>query len=296
MPEARGRRVVPEARGRQNVPEARGRAARHAVGVVQMVKNQPQPAPELANAPRVIRDISARVPGYSFRTILNVGANLGQSCLPLAEALPQARIYALEAAADSFAKLQTQVADHPNIEPVHLALGAATEHGAISAAGTRPMNRLTWPSLPMERLTLAQALGRAPGGPPPVVVELEPRRRVRRQEGEIVAGADFCRDRSIDHVSFLKIETDGHDLEVVRGFGAQLQIIDFVSVSAGTNEYNQTHVPLRDFQTVLGLAGFYLFHIYGEAFEFRAGGRPVSRRCNPVFIHGRLVGDMEGIR
>lgn len=259
-----------------------------------MVREIVQPAPELANAPRVIRDISARVPGYSFRTILDVGANLGQSCLPLAEALPGARIYAFEPAARSFAKLQANVADHPSIEPMNLALGAATERGAMIAAGTSFDNRLTMPKPLAERPTLAQALGRAPGGPPPAVPE-PPLRKVRRQEVDIVAGADFCRERGIDHISFLKVDTEGHDLEVVRGFGPLLHIADFVQVEAATNDYNQTHVPLRDFQTVLGQAGFYLFRIYGEAFEFKFGGRPVSRRCNPVFIHSRLVGDMEGI-
>ena len=80
-----------------------------------MVRTIPQPAPELANAPRVIRDISARVQGYDFRTILDVGANIGQSCLPLAEALPRARIYAFEPAARSFVTLQANIAEHPGI-------------------------------------------------------------------------------------------------------------------------------------------------------------------------------------
>ncbi|WP_165585464.1 FkbM family methyltransferase [Roseococcus sp. SYP-B2431] len=249
------------------------------------------PAPDLAGAPRVIRDISARVPGYDVRTILDVGANLGQSCLPLAEALPRARIYAFEPAARSFARLQAAVAVHPNVEPLNLALGARTESAAMTAGGTSVTNRLILPA-PAQRPSLAQALGRMPGGPPP---EPEAPRRERRQGVEVVAGADFCRDRGIDHVSFLKIDTEGHDLEVVRGFGPFLQIVDFVQVEAATNPYNETHVPLRDFQTVLDQAGFYLFRIYGEAFEFKGGGRPVSRRCNPVFIHRRLVGEMEGI-
>lgn len=258
-----------------------------------MVKGVVHPAPELANAPRVIRDISARVPGYRFGTILDVGANIGQSCLPLAEALPEARIYAFEPAARSFAELQANAAGHPNIEPVQLALGAATERGTMLTERTAFTNRLER-VLPRERPSLAQALGRAPGGPPPPVAEPPPR-KVRRQEVEIMTGADFCRDRGIDHVSFLKVDTEGHDLEIVRGFGPLLHIVDFVQVEAATNDYNRTHVPLRDFQTVLGQAGFYLFRIYGEAFEFKFGGRPVSRRCNPVFVHGRVVGDMEGI-
>lgn len=257
-------------------------------------KNLSPPAPELAHAPRVIRDISARVPGYEFRTILDVGANLGQSCLPLAQVLPRARIFAFEPAARSFATLQANVAAHSNIEPLNLALGGATTRGSMITAGTSLMNRLA-PSRRPERPSLAQALGRAPGGPPVEVPPSAPDRKVRRQDVEIVAGADFCRSRGIDHVSFLKIDTEGHDLEVVRGFGPLLQIVDFVQVEAAMNDYNQTHVPLRDFQTVMGQAGFYLFRIYGEAFEFKSGGRPVSRRCNPVFIHGRLAGDMAGI-
>lgn len=242
----------------------------------------------------MIRDISARVPGYEFRTILDVGANTGQSCVPLAEALPQARIIAFEPASASFAALQAKVSGHPNIEPVNIALGGATGRGAMTADGTSVANRLIASGPSMTRPSLAQALGRAPGGPPPTVPE-RPARKVRRQDVEIISGEDFCRGRGIGHVSFLKIDTEGHDLEVVRGFGPILSSVDFVQVEAGMNEYNKTHVPLRDFQTVLGMAGFHLFRIYSEAFEFKRGGRPVSRRCNPVFIHARLIGDMAGI-
>jgi FkbM family methyltransferase len=246
-------------------------------------KNAPRPAPELADAPREIRDISARLPGYEFRTILAVGAGPSQSCLPLADALPGARIHAFEPAARSFAALLASVEGRASIEAVNLALGAAAGRGAS------PM-----PKGPAERPTLAQALGRAPGGVPQAFAVPEPR-RAARQEAEIVTGADFCRDRGIDHISFLKIAAEGHDLAVIKGFGPSLQAIDFVQVEAGTNEHNQTHAPLRDFQAVLGHAGFYLFRIYGEAFEFKGGGRPVSRRCNPLFINRRLVGDMAGI-
>lgn len=258
-----------------------------------MVRNLAPLPPELANAPRLIRDIVTRVPGYGFGTILDVGANLGQSCLPLAEALPDARIYAFEPAARTFAELQAKVAGHPNIEPLRLALGAATERGAMITAGTAVTNRLVRKP-ETERPSLAQALGRAPGGPPPEVAEPLPR-KARREEIEVMTGADFCRERGIGHVSFLKVDTEGHDLDIVRGFGPALESVDFVQVEAATNDYNRTHVPLRDFQTVLGQAGFYLFRIYGEAFEFKQGGRPVSRRCNPVFIHARIAGDMEGI-
>lgn len=38
---------------------------------------------EKSEVPRFVRDILGRVPGFAFRAILDIGANTGQSCIPL---------------------------------------------------------------------------------------------------------------------------------------------------------------------------------------------------------------------
>ncbi|MDB5414975.1 MAG: methyltransferase FkbM family [Rubritepida sp.] len=249
-----------------------------------MAKPKLQPAP--TEAPRFVRDIEARLPGYQFRTFMDVGANIGHFSIPLARAFPEAKVYAFEPVRTTFETLKANTAAFPNIEVLNLALGARSRQGSISAVPNSTINRLTLaealgggsgPAVPAARPTLKQALA------PPV------------QAIEITTGAEFLAKQGIGGISCLKIDTEGHDYEVVKGFGQRLATVDFVQVEAGMNEYNRTHVALHEFQSLFDLAGFYLFRIYGEAFEFKKGGRPVSRRCNPLFINRRLVGDMDGI-
>ena len=38
---------------------------------------------------RFLSRISTAIPGYSLQSIVDVGANIGQTCVPLAQALPK---------------------------------------------------------------------------------------------------------------------------------------------------------------------------------------------------------------
>lgn len=101
-------------------------------------------------------------------------------------------------------------------------------------------------------------------------------------------------DLSIDRIDFLKIDTEGHNLQVLTGFGAALDRVDFLQVEAGMNAYNKTHCAFQDFVDFLAPRDFLLFYIADQKLEFKSGGRPVLRRANPVFIAGRLV-DLAGL-
>ena len=114
------------------------------------------------------------------------------------------------------------------------------------------------------------------------------------QTVQIQRGADFCQANGIKRISYLKIDTEGHDLDVLRGFTGMFKRIDFVQVEAGMNPHNKTHVPYAQLSDFLTRRGFCLFYIFDQVMEFKQGGRPVLRRCNPVFIIARLV-DLTGI-
>jgi Methyltransferase FkbM domain len=102
------------------------------------------------------------------------------------------------------------------------------------------------------------------------------------------------RDLNIAHVDFMKIDTEGHDLEVLFGFEPVLDQVDFIQVEAGMNPYNTTHVAFGKLDGMLQESGFYLFLILDQKMEWKRRGRPVLRRCNPVFINLRLV-NLRGI-
>lgn len=205
--------------------------------------------------------VRARLPGYEFRTIFDVGANIGQACIPFSKAADKARIYAFEPVKLTFEALLLEIREYPSITPVNVALGEVIGSVSMQAKGTSTSNRI------LEGTPLARK-----GVPVP-----------------ISTGSAFMSESGVDAISFLKIDTEGHDLAVLKGFGDKLRQVDFIQVEASMNPTNERHVGLQTFLNYLGDREFYLFHIYEQVFEFHDGGRPWLRRANPVFIRSSVV-------
>lgn len=229
--------------------------------------------PQQDDRPRFVRDILKRVPEFKFYTIFDVGANIGQSSEPLAKAFPDARIFAFEPVTSTFQTLSQNMGPYKNVQPINIALGAKNALVNFSAD----------PDSTENKILLSEENGDSKDKSP-------------IQSVEMLAGLNFCLNNNIGNISFMKIDAEGHDMEVLKGFSHFLDRVDFIQVEAGLNNHNNTHVPFLKFQALFDAMGFYLFHIYGEAFEFHKGGRPLSRRCNPIFINQRLVGDLSGIK
>ncbi|MFM9860013.1 FkbM family methyltransferase [Pseudoxanthobacter sp. M-2] len=211
--------------------------------------------------PTIFKHVEARLPGFKFHTVLDVGANIGQSCLSFVEHLPDATIYSVEPVPETYAALCTAVASHPRIRTFNIALGDEPGEAQMAVAGTSAGNRID-------------------GGTSPAESHLDVK---------VDTGDAFCSREQIDHVSFLKIDTEGYDLKVLRGFGDKIRDIDFIQIEVAMNDYNKLHVPFFEADQFLRSKGFLLFHIYAQAFEFHGGGRPVVRRANPVYINEKLA-------
>lgn len=68
----------------------------------------------------------------------------------------------------------------------------------------------------------------------------------------------YCKDNAIDHIDFIKIDTEGHELSVLRGceqliYDHNLKVVQF--------EFNEMNVMsrsfLRDFYSILAGFSFY---------------------------------------
>jgi hypothetical protein len=106
---------------------------------------------------------------------------------------------------------------------------------------------------------------------------------------------DFCHKNGILHIDFMKIDTEGYDLTVLQGCGEFIKNIDLIQCEAGANRYNKFHVSYVDIFEFMSSNGFHLFRIFDQTFEWGAGGRPVLRRFDPLFINDRLVGSLAGV-
>jgi FkbM family methyltransferase len=209
--------------------------------------------------------IARRIAGWNPSVILDVGANVGQSAVAFAKAYPQAMVHSFEPFPASYRKLLANTRGYDNIMAHQIGLGAEPALVQMSDGAVSTQNRI-----------LADAQG---------------------DDGIEVAihqGAAVLDRLGLAQVSYLKIDTEGHDLEVLKGFAPALNRIDFIQVEAGMNRYNQTHVPFAQLCDFMQEHGFLLFYIFEQILEFKKGGRPVLRRANPLFINPRLV-DLEGI-
>jgi FkbM family methyltransferase len=222
----------------------------------------------MIDAPRDPFDLILRyVPDWRPAVIFDVGANVGQSAKGYARQFPEAIVHSFEPSPQTCELLAEKMQRFPNVVVHCLALGQGTAIRGLTQGRNSAMNRLLPADKPM------------PKGAVSVSVR---------------SGSDVMRDMKIDHIDFLKIDTEGHDLEVLHGFLDRLDQVDFIEVEAGMNPYNTTHVPFARLAGLLQGAGFHLAHIFEQKMEWKRGGQPVLRRCNPLFVNGRLA-DLAGI-
>lgn len=221
----------------------------------------------LPRSPEIFSRIRRRLPEWTPRVIFDVGANVGQSTALYATLFPQAKIFAFEPVPASFIRLLRSTQDLPQVRAQNYALGADTRLAVMKSS----------------RHSVDYAIRPASDVADEADIEVEMRR-----------GLDVMADLSVDRIDFLKVDTEGHDLEVLAGFGPALARVDFLQVEAGMNAYNKTHCSFQQVVDFLTLHDFLLFFIADQKLEFKSGGRPVLRRANPVFIAGRLV-DLTGL-
>ncbi|HXZ87759.1 MAG TPA: FkbM family methyltransferase [Candidatus Binataceae bacterium] len=210
----------------------------------------------------VLDDIRNYLPGFEMKIIFDVGANTGQSAQSYLNKFPQASLYCFEPVQSTFEKLQESLPAGANVSTFQIALGANTGTGEMVLEGDPDMHFL--------RGTCRE-----------VTVDAA----TRLETVNIDTLDNFCATHNVGHIDYLKIDTEGADLDVL--IGAQRMLaerrIDLVEVEAGMNPGNQRHVPFEKLKSFLESRNYYLFGIYEQVEEWRTN-KPHLRRTNLVFI------------
>jgi len=162
-------------------------------------------------------DIKRRLPKYQAVVVFDVGANIGLSAEAVLKWWPGTQIYCFEPVSSNFAALQKRLNRHDNVHCFQLALGASKTRGHMCVEGNPAMY-----SLIDDRQELLTSWG------------------VQTEEVGIDTLANFCDNTNIERISFLKIDTEGYDLEVLKGAGDMLDrgYIDIIEIEAGMNPRN----------------------------------------------------------
>lgn len=212
-------------------------------------------------------DLKRRLPGYTASVIFDVGAYVGRSTETYLRWFPDAEIYCFEPVTYSFAKLQERLGKFDNVHCFRLAAGRSKSVGEMVVQGASSMNALVQNTSPLSVPTDAEL-----------------------QTVEIIPLSEFCLQQGIERISFLKIDTEGHDFEVLRGAESMLDDhrIDLIQVEASMNPTNQDHIPFEEFKTFLEDKGYYIFGIYDQVHEWLTK-KPNLRRTNLVFLSKTLL-------
>ncbi|HMP83224.1 MAG TPA: FkbM family methyltransferase [Verrucomicrobiota bacterium] len=211
-----------------------------------------------------LHDLALLVPDWSPVTIFDVGANIGQSAMEYAKRFPSARISSFEPAAGTFRQLERNVKAFPNVRCFQVALAAESGDALLTQNDRSDLNRI---------------VRHAPGDLPAAGCE----RVVKRTLDA------FCEELRVPRIHYLKIDTEGADLDVLRGAERMLgdQQVDVIEVEVGIGLDNDRHVTLQPMRQHLEARGYRVFGFYEQVNEWTRK-LPHLRRVNVVFISGRL--------
>jgi FkbM family methyltransferase len=201
--------------------------------------------------------------GTEIGIIFDVGANIGQSARRCARYFPAARIYAFEPDRDNFARLTRLARRIRTLQCHRLALSA--EPGTLQIVRDA--------SDPTRHRVGSDAAGEIDRIPATTV-------------------DSFCAEHGIERIDYLKIDTEGHDLEVLKGARGMLSAhrVAIVEVECGMNPGNTYHVPFEALNSCLEGHGYRLFRFYDQVREWPTG-EPHLRRANAVYLSPRTIAE-----
>lgn len=213
-------------------------------------------------------DIQEKIKGIKLDVFFDVGANIGQAAKKMRKRFPTASIHCFEPIKDTFEKLKANTKDLDLLQ-YNCALGSKNEQIEIVVDS---MNRNS------DRNSLNNK-------------NVNPNSSTGKNEKIEVKTLDgFCAEHSIKKIDYLKVDTEGFDLEVLKGSVKMLEAksISFVETEVSMNPTNTFHITLEVIKEFMESKGYYLFGIYEQVQEWETG-LPILRRTNALFISMELA-------
>lgn len=213
-------------------------------------------------------DLQLVFPRYPVRTVLDIGANEGQSVAMFRKAWPEAVIHCLEPVQATFDGLRAR-AEGPKVKCHRIAIGAADGELTMYKAAGGQRTDISSPSAGHPALEGQE-----------LVQEQVPVHTLQR----------FFQDHGLNTADFVKVDTEGHDMAVIDGAEALFREgrIGVLQVEVGMNPGNRFHVPLHRMTERLAGLGHQLFGLYGQMHEWPTR-QPILRRCDALYIPERMA-------
>lgn len=195
-----------------------------------------------------------------FRTVFDVGANVGQSALQYCEVFLNANIYSFEPVKDTYTQLVSNTKHNARIHPFKIGMGKDKGIQKINTNSNSTINSL-----------------------------LRPSESNSTEEITIDSVTEFCESQTIRSVDFMKIDTEGYDLYVLEGCKPMLekQQIKIIMVECEPISTDNYFVSISDFGSFFLPFGYKLFGIYEQQMDW--DGKKHILFLNAVFVSPDLV-------
>lgn len=179
--------------------------------------------------------------GCQISTIFDVGANIGQSAVKFKTAFPESTIYCFEPVNATFNRLLSNVDADANIYCYEIALGSKNECHTIFI--TEQCNTCSL---------------------------IKSGNIIREDTVEVCTMDNFVIKNNINRIDLLKIDTEGFDLEVLKGAQKVLASggVSFVLTEVGFHPGDRRHVLFDEMRDFLIPLGFFVFGIYDQQPDF----------------------------
>jgi FkbM family methyltransferase len=196
--------------------------------------------------------------------LFDVGAHTGGWSKAALSRAPGARIFAFEPAAGTYAKLAANIGNIPQISAFPFGLSDQTlTRELLVSPGTAQKTSIEVASAARLNVNVAD---------------------YQHQSAQFMRGEEFCARHGIDHIDFLKVDTEGHDIKVLHGLADMLleQRIDVIQF-----EYNRLNIFARallyDFYELLE-NGYAIGRIYPNNVAFKP-----YQPHDETFIDGNFI-------
>ena len=195
-----------------------------------------------------------------IRNVLDVGANVGQFSGPFREAFPTGVIHCFEPVAATFARLSRRFESDGQVHCHNLGLGSREGEARIFV------------------------------NPDDTESSLTTRYGAYREEKVKLSTVDeFCQRQGLKQVDFVKIDTEGFELEVLKGATRMLagHKISLLLVETELTPSKRIFIPLLELHSLLAPFGYELFGIYNQHHQW--DGRKSLYFVNALFASKELV-------
>jgi FkbM family methyltransferase len=195
---------------------------------------------------------------YEINTIFDIGANIGQSTQYYSKNFPKAKIYSFEPIRNTFNELFKNTHSIQNTHCYQIAMGSQSEEVEVELQTNSQWNSLAGCKI--------ESAG--------------------KKEKVIVKTVDeFMSENKIKNISILKIDTEGYEIQVLKGAKKFLNNCKntFIYIETTFIKEDNTHTQFVDIYQELYRFGFRFVGIYEQNYNSFNPARPPLGYCNTLF-------------